>query len=403
MKTATYGLKLILAVILLTGLITPLSMGLARASDESAETYEYVIKDLKEFIKTSPVFKGVIESALKTQDNCSYYWDGKDIAYFVKFFEEWLIFKPNPWDDPKYIQPFDALANSKAGEILFNDNTFSSWFIDFLDARGAYLHTPQSLPKQNLKNWRNFPGVNLDKFIPPKHPEKTKDQKTENDSTKKKEKESQFKTFNDIFLRQYPNGPVIQYKDKHKVMVSPASGTIHQIYTENLETEFKVKKDIINIRQALNNSPHAKKFIGGDIVDIFLWFTDYHYFHAPITGTIVEMNGYSGSYNYNFKEKDWYKKLAKHKRLCYVIDSEKFGLVAVIPVGFWGVGSIVSDVKVGQKVKKGDMIGRFGYGGSSILMVFQPGAIDFTVPRIDGEGEWPPITVGEKIGVAAIE
>jgi len=133
------------------------------------------------------------------------------------------------------------------------------------------------------------------------------------------------------------------------------------------------------------------------MVDILLWFTDYHYFHAPISGEIIEMGEYAGSYNYNFQNVDWYKALAKHKRVCYVIKSKEFGLVAIIPVGFWGVGSIVSNVKKGDIVNKGDLVGRFGYGGSSILLIFEPDKIEFTIDDI--EKDWKTVTPGSRIGI----
>lgn len=74
------------------------------------------------------------------------------------------------------------------------------------------------------------------------------------------------------------------------------------------------------------------------------------------------------------------KALAKHKRLCYIIQSEEVGLVAMIPVGFWGVGSIITEHHVGDYVKKGEEIGHFAYGRSSILLIFEPGAIKFSIP-----------------------
>jgi phosphatidylserine decarboxylase len=297
---------------------------------------------------------------------------------FVNFFKEWLVYNPPPWAGPQYIQPFDELANSEGGEILFNNNVFSSWFIDFLDARGQYLSTPQSLKNGILKDWSSFPAVKLGSFKPPNN-------------------QTDYKSFNDIFLR-VPKKPFkIDGKGDHTVLVSPASGKIHQIYTKNLDNNVKIKRDVINIRQALNNSPHAEKFIGGKMVDILLWFTDYHYFHAPISGEIIEMGEYAGSYNYNFQNVDWYKALAKHKRVCYVIKSKEFGLVAMIPVGFWGVGSIVSNVKKGDIVNKGDLFGRFGYGGSSILLIFEPDKIEFTIDDI--EKDWKTVTPGSRIGI----
>ncbi len=389
MRTATYGMRLVLAAILLTGLITPLNLGLARASGESDAGYENAIKHLNVLIKTSPTFKNDIEAALRTQDGCSYYWDNKDIEYFINFFQEWLVYNSPPWAGPKYIQPFDELANSEGGEILFNNNVFSSWFIEFLDARGQYLGTPQSLREELYKEWNNFPDIDLKLYNPP--PSKKKNPPPSKTT-------GGYASFNALFLRDLKNPLEPDGAGDMSVLVSPANGTIHQIYAQDLNTEFEVKRDVINIRQALNNSPHAEKFIGGKMVDILLWFTDYHHFHAPISGTVIEMNGYAGSYNYNFKNVDWYKALAKHKRLCYIIQSKEFGLVAMIPVGFWGVGSIVSTVKEGDIVTKGDKIGRFGFGGSSILLVFEPNAIEFTIPGI--KDEWKKIKAGDRIGVA---
>ena len=48
------------------------------------------------------------------------------------------------------------------------------------------------------------------------------------------------------------------------------------------------------------------------------------------------------------------------------------GLVAMVAIGFWGVGSISSEVRPGQQLKRGDYMGHFGYGGSSILLAFEP-------------------------------
>jgi phosphatidylserine decarboxylase len=382
MKTRIFNVKFILAITVLSfGLMTSVFAINIAKSDNS---YKDVVKHLNELIESTPNFKSDIEAALKSQDNCSYYWDGKDIKYFLSFFEEWLVYNPVPWDGAKYIQPFDELANSEGGTILFNNNIFSSWFISFLDARGAYLKTGQSLTKEQLKEWKQFKGIDLNKYKPYKY-NGPLDKRYEN-----------YKSFNDVFLREFVKPIKIASPKKNTVLVSPAAGKIHQIYANNLTTKFEIKKDVINIRQALNNSEYAERFIGGKMVDILLWFTDYHHFHSPVSGTVVEMNGYAGSYNYNFKNVDWYKELAKHKRLCYIIESEEFGLVAMIPVGFWGVGSIKSIVKEGQVVKKGQKIGNFGFGGSSILLIFEPDKIDFSILNI--ESKWVNIKVGEKIG-----
>ncbi len=382
----TSAVRFTLLTILFTGIISFANTVSVVATELDTTNYSTVITNLEDLLDNDDNLKADIEKVLRLQDNLSYYWDNKDIEYFVNFFNEWLIYNPPPWAGPKYIQPFDELANSEGGEILFNNNVFSSWFIEFLDARGQYLHTSQSLKSRGLEkgildDWQKFPATQMELFKPPN-------------------KIGVYNSFNDIFLR-IPKVPFeIDGKNNHSVLVSPASGKIHQIYTENNNSNFKIKKDVINIRQALNNSPVADKFIGGKMADILLWFTDYHYFHAPISGEIIEIGEYSGSYNYNFQNVDWYTALAKHKRVCYIIKTKEFGMVAMIPVGFWGVGSIITydNIKEGYQVTKGEKIGRFGYGGSSILLIFEPDKIEFTIEGI--EKNWEVVKPGTQIGIA---
>ena len=341
-----------------------------------------IVQNLKELLDSTPDLKAQIDKSLKLQDKKSY-WHNKTSGDFVKFFEEWLVYNPVPEAPAKYIMHFDELANSEAGEILFNNNIFSSWFIAFVNANGEYLGTPASAA--TMGQWMSSSLVKMDDYIVPK---------------------GGFKTFNEFFLR--PVKPQARPLDEEKdpsVIVSPADGSICQIYAEDLDVNFKIKRDVINIRQALNNSIYADRFIGGPVLDILLWFTDYHHFHAPVSGKIVGVGEYAGSYNYNFKNVNWYKDLAKHKRSCYIIETKEFGLVAMIPIGFWSVGSIVTEpkVKVGNYIKKGEELGHFEYGGSSILLIFEPGTIKFTQPfpaRKTGD-DGIPIKVKQKIGIAA--
>ena len=60
-------------------------------------------------------------------------------------------------------------------------------------------------------------------------------------------------------------------------------------------------------------------------------------------------------------------------RDCVVIDTEEYGLVAVLPIGMSQICSCnwEDSVQVGAKVEKGDPMGYFLFGGSDIVMVFQ--------------------------------
>ncbi len=340
----------------------------------SPADYKDVVENLSELVKSTPDLKAQIGQALKMQNRKSY-WHQKTSDDFVKFFKEWLVYNPLPEAPGKHIRIFDALVNSGAGEILFNNNVFSSWFISFLDGRGQYLNTKES--SKALDKWMAYPATKIEDYVVPP---------------------GGFKNFGDFFLRKLkPGVSPLAGKNNPSVLVSPADGSLRQIYVEDLDANFKVKRDVINMRQVLNNSPYADKFIGGKIVDLLLWFTDYHHFHAPVTGKIVDYGEYPGSYNYNFEKINWYKQLAKHKRLFYIYQTEEFGLVAMIPVGFWGVGSIRSICSKGDSVKKGEEVGHFEYGGSSIILVFEPNAVEFTIPVKDKE---VPVRVRQQIGVA---
>lgn len=383
MLKTTPGTAIVFAFILAAGLLT--SSAIARAgkteqAEKTQQVYSNVVPELRQLIRTTPSLKKHIEQALHMPSKESY-WYGKKNDDFVSFFEKWLVYNPLPEAPGKYIRPFDELVNSGAGDILFNNNVFSSWFIEFVDARGQYLKTKAS--GATLDKWMAYPDVHIDDYVIP---------------------EKGFVSFNDFFLRKLKqNARPLGGKGVLSVIVSPADGSICEIYAKDLDSNFKVKRDVINIRQTLNNSFYADRFIGGKVFDILLWFTDYHHFHAPVSGKIVEVGEYAGSYNYDFANVDWYRELARHKRTCYIIDSEDFGLVAMIPVGFWGVGSIISEVQAGDYVEKGQEMGHFGYGGSSILLVFEPGAVEMSLPipvRKSGD-EGYPIKVRQKIGTAA--
>ena len=81
-------------------------------------------------------------------------------------------------------------------------------------------------------------------------------------------------------------------------------------------------------------------FLGGPLLDILLWFTDYHHFHAPVSGTLIHQGVYEGSYNYDFDNFDpndppkppadydragWYASLGKHKRYVWVLEPKSLG------------------------------------------------------------------------------
>ena len=62
-------------------------------------------------------------------------------------------------------------------------------------------------------------------------------------------------------------------------------------------------------------------------------------------------------------------------RACAIIETEKYGLVAMMPVGMSQICSVnwLPSLHVGQELKQGDEMGFFQFGGSDVVMIFQKG------------------------------
>jgi phosphatidylserine decarboxylase len=57
-------------------------------------------------------------------------------------------------------------------------------------------------------------------------------------------------------------------------------------------------------------------------------------------------------------------------------DNTDIGYVAFSPIGITEISSITLGVKPGDKVKKGEEIGYFSYGGSTVTTVFEPDRVE---------------------------
>ncbi|PRQ04003.1 Phosphatidylserine decarboxylase proenzyme [Enhygromyxa salina] len=309
------------------------------------------------------------------------------------FFSAWLHYAPAPINPGLYIEQWDYLANTEAGLKLNNaDKRFKQWFVRFLDIRGEWLSSTESTG--TIEAWRNYQGTPAHPFdiheyvVPP----------------------GGFESFNQFFLRQLKPGErpmcpcVAESSDGDpNVVVSPCDGGVFYLTRGELEGEPHPlpgkSQDTFEIERAVPG--YGASFLGGPLLDILLWFTDYHHFRAPVSGTVIHQGVYEGSYNYDFDDYDpndpyapalapdsdrvgWYQSLGKHKRYVWVFRTENLGLVAMIAIGFWGVGSIVNLVDEGATLTKGDRMGHFAYGGSSIVLAFEPNLdLQFAVHEVE--------------------
>ena len=75
-------------------------------------------------------------------------------------------------------------------------------------------------------------------------------------------------------------------------------------------------------------------------------------------------------------------------------------MVALLPIGMSQICSVNFEdtVKVGNVVKRGDMLGYFLFGGSDFVLLFQSN-VDFklTVPK-ESSGNYKHVLMGEEYG-----
>ena len=148
-------------------------------------------------------------------------------------------------------------------------------------------------------------------------------------------------------------------------------------------------------------------------------YNDYHRYHFPVSGTVLEAEiitptpRVGGIVYWDTKKKAYTLKSnslswqAFETRATVIIETS-IGLVAVLPIGMGQVSSVnlESNVKKGLKVKKGDPLGCFLFGGSDFVMVFEEKA-DFkmTVPEtgknLGGyDGGYEHVMMGKQYGIA---
>lgn len=192
----------------------------------------------------------------------------------------------------------------------------------------------------------------------------------------------QFKTFNEFFYRELkPDARPCSAPNDPNVIVSPAD--CRSVVFNRLEDAQRiwVKGREFSIARLLGDAypQDAKKFQNGALGIFRLAPQDYHRFHIPVDGVMGEPKLIEGEY-YTVNPMAIRSALdvyGENIRVCVPIDSECHGRVMVICVGAMMVGSTVITRKKGEKVKRAEELGYFKFGGSTLLVLFEPGVMKF--------------------------
>ncbi|KAI0771332.1 phosphatidylserine decarboxylase-domain-containing protein [Trametes elegans] len=191
-----------------------------------------------------------------------------------------------------------------------------------------------------------------------------------------------FKTFNEFFYRKLkPDARPVENPEDPYRLVSGADCRLMVFETVSEATRLWIKGREFSVGRLLGEAHRAEadKYAGGALCIFRLAPQDYHRFHSPVDGTIGPMTDISGEY-YTVNPQAIRTALdvyGENVRKIVPIDSPQFGRVMCVCIGAMMVGSIHTTVEEGQQVKRGQEFGYFAFGGSTIVVLFEKGAVEW--------------------------
>ncbi|KAF1350702.1 phosphatidylserine decarboxylase-domain-containing protein [Delphinella strobiligena] len=199
---------------------------------------------------------------------------------------------------------------------------------------------------------------------------------------------SEFKTFNEFFYRQLkPTARPCSAPERPDVITSPAD--CRSVVFNRLEDAQRiwVKGREFSVERLLGNAypEDAKRYVNGSLGIFRLAPQDYHRFHIPVDGVMGEPKVIEGEY-YTVNPMAIRSALdvyGENTKVVVPIDSVKHGRVMVICVGAMMVGSTVITRNAGDKVARAEELGYFKFGGSTLLLLFEPGKMVFDSDMVD--------------------
>ena len=248
---------------------------------------------------------------------------------------------------------------------------FSSWLSTYSQSWGDWLDTEDSWNDAYYNMVKNDPDWGLDKGWYGEG--------------------NLWRTYNEFFARELASPDARPIADAD--VVAPADSwpkktwaidERNQLVYDDLQIKTAKISDIAQLIG--NDSQYKDAFAGGTLTHTFLDVNCYHRYHAPVDGVLKELRtvpGVSAGGGYTLwddEEKLYYYVndlgfQMVETRACAIIETEDYGLVAMLPVGMSQICSVnwIPTLHVGQTLHRGDEMGFFKFGGSDIVMIFQRG------------------------------
>eukprot|EP01084_Bolivina_argentea_P157769 274912_1 len=349
---------------------------------EQYEGYAPIVQQLKNYVENNKTFAILLNNTFAEAGqgiNSS-----NPIGYndMYNFFNMVLNFAPNgskPYDTAFTILGFSSTIT---GNNIITDIKSNEWIQQWINTWCEYLDSYNSTTV--ISTWT--PWINMTEYIIPPNG---------------------FNSLNEFFYREINmTYRPISSPNNQSIVTVPCDGFLQYFYLNNLTINdtCKIKGYEFNLVEILGDQSKAELFENGSLILISLGFYNYHRYHSHTEGQIIaidEIGGYyyywpnginvSSANHFHEVEKVWTNK--NRRAIAYIKDNSNT-FSAHIAVGVGEISSVQYTVDVENTVTKGDEIGHFAYGGSTVVLLFQNDAINKLLIPINSN-----VQVGQALAV----
>ncbi len=214
----------------------------------------------------------------------------------------------------------------------------------------------------------------------------------------------EYKTLQEFFQRKLRHNarPIADVYNEH-VVTSPADCRMMTFPNISIATKVWIKGYGFTIKKLLRSTINCKYFDNCAMLLCRLSPQDYHRFHFPCSGILDTINHIPGNL---FSVSSTVVRsttdvLSSNSRTITYLRTSIFGDVAIILVGAACTGSIVITAKSGH-VNKGQEMGMFAFGGSTVIILFRSKTIQFSDDLLQNStnGFETLVRMGDKVGTA---
>ncbi len=203
-------------------------------------------------------------------------------------------------------------------------------------------------------------------------------------------KEDPYGSFNEFFIRTFVPG---KRAFALQPQIMPAFSEARYFAYESMTNEqtVPVKGKFLSSKALLDRPRWSEVFKDGPLLLARLCPVDYHRFHYPDNGKVLDhyrVRGKLHSVN-PIALKEYADIFATNERQVTIIETENFGKLAYVEVGALCVGKIVQSGNL-DEFKRGDEKGYFLFGGSTVIVLGEkgrwtpePDMLEFTAKGIE--------------------